>query len=73
VPYLEGSLALKRRMFPGDYARAEFALARALTALHRDRPRAMQLADAARAELSESPFLTWELKEVDAWIAGPPQ
>jgi tetratricopeptide (TPR) repeat protein len=72
LPYLERSLTLKRRMFPADYARAELALARALTALRRDRPRAVQLANAARAELSESPFLTWELKEVDAWLAAPP-
>jgi tetratricopeptide (TPR) repeat protein/predicted Ser/Thr protein kinase len=70
MPYLERSLTLQRRMFPGDYARAEFALARALGALHRDRPRAMQLADAAHAELARSPFLAWELKEVDAWLAA---
>jgi tetratricopeptide (TPR) repeat protein len=73
VPYLERSLTLTRRMFPGDIARAELALARALVALHRDRPRAIQLAEAARAELAKSPFLAWELNDADAWLAATPR
>ena len=70
VSPLERSLTLKKRMFPGDHARAELALARALVASNGDRSRAMQLAIAARAELAAWPFLFSDIREVDAWIAG---
>ena len=70
VAPLERSLTLRRRMFPGDYARAELALARTLGALHRDAPRAAELAAGARTELSQSPFLVWDLKDADAWLAS---
>jgi len=70
VAPLERSLGVKRRMFRGDYARAQFALARALTAARREPARAMDLAKAAREELARPPSLSFELREVDAWIAN---
>ncbi len=66
VPSLERSLTLRKRMLPGDYARAEFALARALGASHGDR--ATELAKHARKELAAYPFLSFELREIDAWL-----
>ncbi len=66
---LERSLGVKRRMFRGDYARTQFALARALGETRRDPARARALAQAAREELARSPPLSFELREVDAWIA----
>ena len=70
VPYLERSLTLRKRMLPGDYARAEFALARVLGASHGDLARATELAKRAREELAPYPFLTFELREIDAWLAA---
>ncbi len=76
VPLLERSLTLEKRMAPGDYARAELALARALvaaptrtpTATHAGRARAAQLAAHARQELAKWPGLAWELGQLDAWV-----
>ena len=70
VPLLERSLSLKRRTFRGDYARAQFALARALTATHRDPARALDLGTAAQKEFAKYPFLGFELREVEAWLGG---
>jgi tetratricopeptide (TPR) repeat protein len=69
IPYLERSLTLRRRGYRGDYGRAQFALARALTAAHRDPARAVALARSAREELAKYPFLAFDLHEVDAWLA----
>jgi tetratricopeptide (TPR) repeat protein len=70
VPLLERSLTLQKRMFPGDYARAEFALARALAASRGDLARAGALATTARDELAGFPFLSFEVREIDAWMVG---
>ncbi|HEY2514739.1 MAG TPA: serine/threonine-protein kinase [Polyangiaceae bacterium] len=70
VPHLERSLTVPKRMLPGDYARAEFALARALAASHGDLSRATGLAKRAREELAAFPFLSFELREVEAWLAA---
>ncbi len=70
VPYLERSLTLRKRMFPGDYARAELAMAKALGASHGDLARAGELASSARDELAGYPFLSFELRDVDAWMAA---
>ena len=69
VAVLERSLTLHKRMLPGDYARAEFALARALAASHGDVGRAMEMAKRAREEFAAYPFLAFELREIDAWLA----
>jgi serine/threonine protein kinase/tetratricopeptide (TPR) repeat protein len=68
TPLLERSLTLKRRTFPGDYARAQFALARALSALHQDPARARDLALAARDELSKYPHLRADLSRVEVFL-----
>ncbi len=69
TPLLERSLTLPKRMLPGDYARAEFALARALGASRGDLARAIELAKRAREALGAYPFLSFELREIDAWLA----
>jgi tetratricopeptide (TPR) repeat protein len=72
LPPLERSLTLKRRTFPGDYARAQLALARALSALHLDPARARDLARAARDELAKYPHLRAELARVDVFLRTAP-
>jgi tetratricopeptide (TPR) repeat protein len=69
LPYLERSLTLHKRMFPGDYARAEIALAKALSASHGDLARATELVKSARQELRAYPFLSYDQREADAWIS----
>jgi tetratricopeptide (TPR) repeat protein len=64
---LERSLALPRREWPGDLARARFALARALVEAGGDGARARALAEQAREEL-----LGRERSAVDAWLAAHP-
>jgi tetratricopeptide (TPR) repeat protein len=68
VPLLERSLTLHRRTHPGDYARAELAMARTLAALHKDPERARSLASAARDELARSRHLARELGLAEAFL-----
>ena len=70
VPYLERSLLLPKRMYPGDYARAQIALAEALSASHGDLARAAGLAKEAREALRGYPFLTFDRRAADAWLAA---
>jgi tetratricopeptide (TPR) repeat protein/predicted Ser/Thr protein kinase len=69
---LERAAALPRRVFPGDMARARFALARALVESHGDAARARSLAEQARAELDASPSLADQRSSVDRWLASRP-
>jgi serine/threonine protein kinase/tetratricopeptide (TPR) repeat protein len=68
VAPLERSVALPRRVFPWDMARAEFALARALVPA--ERGRAMVLAQRARGALSSfsAPREKSLLAELEAWL-----
>ncbi|MEZ4453706.1 MAG: serine/threonine-protein kinase [Nannocystaceae bacterium] len=64
---LELALRLRDQGIPNDVARTRYALARALEAT--DRPRALELAGAAReGYASVGPAYRRELDEVDAWI-----
>jgi serine/threonine protein kinase/tetratricopeptide (TPR) repeat protein len=67
---LERSLTLLHRTYPGDLARARFAMARALALSGGDLPRATTLARQAREELATAPGLAYELAIVDRWLAA---
>jgi tetratricopeptide (TPR) repeat protein len=70
---LERSLAIARREWPGDLARARFALARALAQSQGDLARARTLATQAHDELASHDEMKPQLAAVDAWEAehGP--
>ncbi len=72
LAYLERSLAIPHRTYPGDLARARFAMARALAASGGDPTRATSLASEARDELAAAPGLQYELGVVQRWIAARP-
>jgi tetratricopeptide (TPR) repeat protein len=67
---LERSIEIPRRTYPGDLARARFALARALVLSAGDGARAVALARQALADFSASPGLTVEANAVRAWLAS---
>jgi tetratricopeptide (TPR) repeat protein len=71
---LERSVGLTRREWPGDLARARFALARALVDTGGDAARARDLAQEAMSELESRPELAVEAAAVGAWLrtAIPP-
>jgi tetratricopeptide (TPR) repeat protein len=71
---LERSVTLTRREWPGDLARARFALARALVDAGGDAARARSLAQDATSELASRPELAVEAAGVTAWLrtAIPP-
>ncbi|MBX3206596.1 MAG: serine/threonine protein kinase [Labilithrix sp.] len=70
VATLERSVSLTRREWPGDLARARFALARALVESHGDEERARILATQARDELALRAEAKTELAVIDAWRAA---
>jgi len=61
-------VGLTRREWPGDLARARFALARALVDTGGDVARARALAQDALTELSSRPELAVEAAAVTAWL-----
>jgi len=72
LAYLERSVTIPRRTYPGDLARARFALARALVASGGDAERATALARQARDDLAAAPGLKYELDAVQRWLAARP-
>lgn len=69
IAYLERAATLQLREEPITLAFSRFALARALTAAHRDPARARTLAEQARDELAKAPASERRVAEVDAWLA----
>jgi tetratricopeptide (TPR) repeat protein len=69
---LERSIAIPRRTYPGDLARARFSLARAIASSHGDASRARDLAEEARDELTAARGLRVEREEVERWLAAKP-
>ncbi|HEY2511561.1 MAG TPA: tetratricopeptide repeat protein, partial [Polyangiaceae bacterium] len=67
---LERSVTLERRTYPGDLARARFALARALVESGGDAARALALAQQARDDFASAPGLGYELGVVQGWLAA---
>lgn len=62
-----------RHEWPGDLALVRFALARALTAAHRDPSHARALVIAARDDLAKVPQLDKDLADVTQWLATHPE
>jgi hypothetical protein len=69
---LERSLTIPRRTYPGDLARARFALARALALSGGDATRANDLARQAHEEFAAAPGLSVEAEIVHRWLAARP-
>jgi tetratricopeptide (TPR) repeat protein len=72
VPPLERAITIPHRTYPGDLARARFALARALAQGGGDGVRATALARQARDELAAAPGLKYDLDIVQRWLAARP-
>jgi len=68
---LERSVSLTKRELATDLALAQFALARALTAVKRDPDRARELAETARRGLRAAPGMERRAAEVEAWLTAP--
>jgi serine/threonine protein kinase/tetratricopeptide (TPR) repeat protein len=66
---LERSLTLLHRTYPGDFARAEYALARALVLTGGDAARAKDLARRAHDDFAATPGLGVEAEVVRKWLA----
>jgi tetratricopeptide (TPR) repeat protein len=72
VSYAERAVAVRENV-SGDstiLAMARFALAQALWASGKDRPRAIVLAKRARDELDDDPGLKEEADRIDEWLAN---
>jgi tetratricopeptide (TPR) repeat protein len=75
LPLLERAVAIRdlKENDPVQLGDARFALARALAAVGRDRPRARALAERARSDYAragETPVGARALVQIDAWLAG---
>ncbi len=69
IAFLERDEQLVRHEWPGDLALVRFALARALTAAHRDPAHAHALAVAAHDDLLKVPQLDTDLADATQWLA----
>jgi tetratricopeptide (TPR) repeat protein len=69
IALLERDEKLPRHEWPGDLALERFALARALTAAHKDPARALALATSARDDLRPITQLDADLADVEQWLA----
>jgi hypothetical protein len=69
-PLLERALTIRAAAAasPGERAATRFALARALWPEAGDRPRAVSLVEAARAELASADGAEEERQAIDAWL-----
>jgi tetratricopeptide (TPR) repeat protein len=67
---LERSVSLTKREMATDLSLAQFALARALTAVKRDPGRARELAETAHRGLVAAPGMEREAVEVETWLAA---
>ncbi|MFI5300038.1 MAG: hypothetical protein ACHREM_18280, partial [Polyangiales bacterium] len=70
VAPLERSVTLERRVYAGDLARSQFALARALADSKGDAARALTLAKSAREVLVTIATAKIEVDAIDKWIAA---
>jgi serine/threonine protein kinase/tetratricopeptide (TPR) repeat protein len=72
VAALERTLTIPHRAYPGDLARARFALARALVLSGGDVARAVALARQAQDDFAATPGLTIEANATRKWLATLP-
>ena len=72
VVALERSLTIPHRAYPGDMARARFALASALVLSGGDLARAVALARQAQDDFAATPGLTVEANAIRKWLASLP-
>jgi hypothetical protein len=65
-------VTIPKRTYPGDLARARFALARALRLTGGDAARVTELAEQARDDFASRPWSRRDAEAVRRWLAEKP-